>query len=229
MEVDRAFSVETHSIDCVPLAERYGTPRRLFTIWFSANMTILGARAPSTISIKDFEEEIKARHADLMSGRPENAPGQYKQQPNSAGNTLFVPPSRVRGTLHAGLAIVNGIEHPFGRAVLIHFLLADVHPFVDGNGRISRIMMTKELLASGLSRITIPTVTAACVAITVDEAIHSWASCYAFVEAGAPARLTLPQPAANIVWRDSIPAPEDFWALVEAGGSSTFANIAQRN
>jgi Fic family protein len=72
-----------------------------------------------------------------MSGRPENAPGQYKHQPNAAGNTLFVSPGRVRGTLHAGLAIVNGIEHPFGRAVLMHLLLADVHPFVDGNGRIS--------------------------------------------------------------------------------------------
>jgi Fic family protein len=46
--------------------------------------------------------------------------------------------------------------HPFGRAVRLHHLLSDVHPFVDGNGRISRIMMTKELLASGLSRLRIP-------------------------------------------------------------------------
>jgi hypothetical protein len=219
----------------------------------------LGTRAPSTISTKDFEEEIKARHADLMSGRPENAPGEYKQQPNAAGNTLFVSPGRVRGTLHAGLAIVNGIEHPFGRAVLMHFLLADVHPFVDGNGRISRMMMTKELLASGLSRITIPTVwredyigalralnryddpgpiirafafaqrvTVACVAMTVDEAIRLWASCYAFVEAGAHARLTLPQGAANIVWRDSIPAPADYWAILASATGSDFADTAQR-
>jgi len=36
------IAVESHTIDFVPLAERYGTPRRLFTIWFSANMTILG-------------------------------------------------------------------------------------------------------------------------------------------------------------------------------------------
>lgn len=63
-------------------------------------------------------------------------------------------------------------------------------------------------------------VTAACVAMTVDEAIRSWASCYAFVEAGAHARLTLPQAAANIVWRNSIPAPADYWALVESGGGS---------
>ena len=220
----------------------------------------LGARAPSTISIEDFEEEIKSRHADLMSGRPENAPGEYKQRPNAAGNTLFVAPDRVRGTLHAGLGIVNGLEHPFARAVLMHFLLADVHPFVDGNGRISRIMMTKELLAAGLSRITIPTVwredylgalralnryddpapivrafafaqrvTAACVAAKVDEAIRVWASCYAFVEAGGNARLTLPRSAATIVWRDSIPAPADYWALVEAGNGSVFATMAQSN
>ena len=37
-----ALSVEAHSIDFVPLTERYGTPRRLFTVWFSTNMTILG-------------------------------------------------------------------------------------------------------------------------------------------------------------------------------------------
>lgn len=195
-----------------------------------------------------------------MSGRPENAPGEYKQRPNAAGNTLFVAPDRVRGTLHAGLGIVNGLEHPFARAVLMHFLLADVHPFVDGNGRISRIMMTKELLAAGLSRITIPTVwredylgalrtlnryddpapivrafafaqrvTAACGAAKVDEAIRVWASCYAFVETGGNARLTLPQSAATIVWRDSIPAPADYWALVEADNGSVFATMAQSN
>ncbi|CAN0406220.1 unnamed protein product, partial [Phaeothamnion confervicola] len=42
MKGSSAGIVEGHSIDFVPLAERYGTPRRLFTIWFSANMTVLG-------------------------------------------------------------------------------------------------------------------------------------------------------------------------------------------
>lgn len=40
--VQGIVAVESHTIDFVPLSERYGTPRRLFTIWFSANMTILG-------------------------------------------------------------------------------------------------------------------------------------------------------------------------------------------
>jgi nucleobase:cation symporter-1, NCS1 family len=38
----QAFAVESHTIDFIPLTERYGTPQRLFTIWVSANMTILG-------------------------------------------------------------------------------------------------------------------------------------------------------------------------------------------
>ena len=37
-----SVAVETHGIDFVPLAERYGRPSRLFTLWFSVNLTILG-------------------------------------------------------------------------------------------------------------------------------------------------------------------------------------------
>lgn len=38
----RALQIEGHSIDFVPVAERYGTPLRLFTIFFSTNLTIVG-------------------------------------------------------------------------------------------------------------------------------------------------------------------------------------------
>ena len=37
----RALSVERRSIEFVPLSDRYGTPRRLFTIWFSVNLSLL--------------------------------------------------------------------------------------------------------------------------------------------------------------------------------------------
>jgi NCS1 family nucleobase:cation symporter-1 len=45
------LQIESHSIDFVPLAERYGTPRRLFTVWFSTNVTILGV-ALGTLGIE---------------------------------------------------------------------------------------------------------------------------------------------------------------------------------
>jgi Fic family protein len=38
------------------------------------------------------------------------------------------------------------------------FLVSEVHPFHDGNGRIARIMMNAELTSKGLSKIIIPTV-----------------------------------------------------------------------
>jgi len=37
-----AIAAEQHSIDFIPLSERYGTPDRLFTLWFSVNLHILG-------------------------------------------------------------------------------------------------------------------------------------------------------------------------------------------
>ena len=39
----------------------------------------------------------------------------------------------------------------------MHFLVAEVHPFVDGNGRIARVMMNAELVAAGQHPIVIPT------------------------------------------------------------------------
>ena len=47
----KVLQIESHSIDFVPLAERYGTPRRLFTVWFSTNMTVLGV-ALGTLGIE---------------------------------------------------------------------------------------------------------------------------------------------------------------------------------
>jgi Fic family protein len=38
------------------------------------------------------------------------------------------------------------------------FLVSEVHPFLDGNGRIARVMMNAELSAKGLPKIIIPTV-----------------------------------------------------------------------
>jgi|SRR5690606_5838036 len=37
------------------------------------------------------------------------------------------------------------------------FLVSEVHPFDDGNGRVARIMMNSELVAAGEQRIVIPT------------------------------------------------------------------------
>ena len=38
------------------------------------------------------------------------------------------------------------------------FMISEVHPFLDGNGRMARVMMNAELGAKGLTKIIIPTV-----------------------------------------------------------------------
>jgi Fic family protein len=38
------------------------------------------------------------------------------------------------------------------------FLIVEVHPFADGNGRVARILMNAELYSQGLSTIIIPNV-----------------------------------------------------------------------
>ena len=101
---------------------------------------------------------LTARHASVMEGRPERQPGAFKQTANQTGLTVFVAPDLVTGTLAQGLDLYRSLETPFHRAVFMMFLIAEVHPFVDGNGRIARIMMNAELVAAGEERIIVPTV-----------------------------------------------------------------------
>lgn len=44
------------------------------------------------------------------------------------------------------------------KAVYMMFLISEVHPFMDGNGRIARVMMNAELSSKGQSKIIIPMV-----------------------------------------------------------------------
>jgi Fic family protein len=50
------------------------------------------------------------------------------------------------------------LKDPFAKAIYMMFLVSEVHPFMDGNGRIARVMMNAELSSKSLSKILIPTV-----------------------------------------------------------------------
>ena len=43
------------------------------------------------------------------------------------------------------------------RALFAMFLVSEVHPFLDGNGRLARLVMNAELTAAGECRIIVPT------------------------------------------------------------------------
>ncbi len=109
-------------------------------------------------SADELIEILKRRHAFLMQGRSEVGPGEFKKVDNQAGSTLFVAPELVEGTLRKGFEWFQGLRTPFQRAVYMMFLISEVHPFIDGNGRCARLMMNAELVAADQTRIIIPTV-----------------------------------------------------------------------
>lgn len=109
-------------------------------------------------SFDDFLLSLKSRHATIMSFRKEKRPGEFKIEPNKAGSTLCVAPELVIGTLHRGFEFYQALEFAFDKAIFMMFLVSEVHPFADGNGRVARIMMNAEFVAKNEQRIIIPTV-----------------------------------------------------------------------
>lgn len=106
----------------------------------------------------EFLDLMRGRHAVLLQSRTSKKPGEFKDKNNRAGNTEFVDWTLVNGTLKKGFDWYTLLKDPFARAVYMMFLVSEVHPFLDGNGRIARVMMNAELSAKGLSKIIIPTV-----------------------------------------------------------------------
>ena len=106
----------------------------------------------------DFLELLRRRHQIMMRARPGKLPGQFKINDNRAGNTYFVKSAEVVGTLEQGFQLVKSLPTATGRALFTMFLISEVHPFEDGNGRMARLMMNAELSAMQESKIIIPTV-----------------------------------------------------------------------
>lgn len=112
------------------------------------------ARLPQ--SLDAFLELLRHRHRAIMEGRPEATPGEFKTRANQFGTTIFVAPEDVAGTLAEGYRIYRQLNEPLHRAIFMMFLVSEVHPFTDGNGRVARVMMNAELAAAQQVRVLIP-------------------------------------------------------------------------
>jgi Fic family protein len=107
---------------------------------------------------------IRETHARLMqSGRGgTKSPGEFRRSQNwiggtRPGNALFVPPPP--NELAACLAALECFIHedqsrlpPVIKAGLIHVQFETIHPFLDGNGRIGRLLVTLYLCVNGVLR-----------------------------------------------------------------------------
>lgn len=107
---------------------------------------------------------IREMHARLLqSGRGgSKAPGEFRSPQNwiggtRPGNALFVPPPPAE--LDACLSALELFMHEEEsrlpaviKAGLIHVQFETIHPFLDGNGRIGRLLVTLYLCAQGVLR-----------------------------------------------------------------------------
>jgi len=131
----------------------------LGTFRLASSRAVMGQSAVDLASgTGAFPQLLQARHRVIMGGRPERNPGEFKEAVNRAGNTVFVAPGLVRGTLEKGFEVFRSLADPMARAVFMMFLVSEVHPFADGNGRLARVLMNAELISGNRRRIIIPTV-----------------------------------------------------------------------
>lgn len=106
-----------------------------------------------------FVEWVREVHESVAGGNLEMDPGVFKTKKNrpSGSEIWFVEPRRVRATLSAGWAAAARLTSPFDRACFLGFVVAEVHPFKDGNGRVSRVVADAYLVRAGYSGLVVTT------------------------------------------------------------------------
>ena len=104
---------------------------------------------------------LRKTHGILMSGvRGEHKqPGQFRQSQNWIGvslkNAVFIPPHHdyvpdLMGDLEAFLHADDLFAHPLVRIAIAHYQFETIHPFLDGNGRLGRLMISLYLASKNL-------------------------------------------------------------------------------
>jgi hypothetical protein len=115
---------------------------------------VLRTRVPADSDT--FIELLRMLNRRILEARPEKLPGEWKRRANRAGGTTFVAPDLVSGTLREAWGFYSTLSPGFPRAVFALFASSEVHPFADGNGRVSRALLNAELSAAGQCRVVIP-------------------------------------------------------------------------
>lgn len=140
----------------VPLPSRHGDSHDVLGTYAVVSNHMLLAQTPNDFA--SFVKLLKARHRTLLSARLEKRPGEFKERNNYAGQTEFVDFRLVQGTLKKAFELYQALTQPFAKAAFMMFIVSEIHPFLDGNGRLARIMMNAELTRVGETKIIIPTV-----------------------------------------------------------------------
>ena len=106
------------------------------------------------------EWQVKSLHQLILKNIDARNAGRYRQENVAIAGAEHVPPDflKVPAAMEGLLRWYHaaGDEHPARRAARLHVDFVGIHPFVDGNGRISRLLMNFELMRSGFLPVIIP-------------------------------------------------------------------------
>jgi Fic family protein len=104
----------------------------------------------------DIDERlIKDIHALILHAIDRDNAGRYRTVPVMISGSSHMPPQPylIQPQMEAFIRTYNKMagnnEHPVVIAAYLHDELAKIHPFIDGNGRTSRLLMNLYLLSKG--------------------------------------------------------------------------------
>ncbi|MBQ6547073.1 MAG: Fic family protein [Bacilli bacterium] len=107
--------------------------------------------------VKDQSEisewNIKGLHQLILKGIDDDNAGKYRNHNVIISGAKHRPPEYIKVPELMEKLIINYEDwdgyHPIIRAALLHGELVKIHPFLDGNGRLCRLMMNMDLIKSG--------------------------------------------------------------------------------
>lgn len=105
------------------------------------------------------EWNIKGLHQLILKGVNDDNAGRYRKENVKIRGAKHIPPDYIKIPELMEKLILNYKTwekyHPIVRAVLLHGELVKIHPFVDGNGRTSRLVMNLSLMSNGYNPVII--------------------------------------------------------------------------
>ena len=121
---------------------------------------VIAGEAPGAAAETDHRtwyRELFAPSVAAGLAQPADLAG-YRDVPVYIGGSRHVPPSPdgVREAMPAFFELLREEPEPAVRIVLGHFAFVYVHPYVDGNGRIGRLLMNLMLTAAGYPWTVVP-------------------------------------------------------------------------
>lgn len=123
-------------------------------------MRVLNGENPGVVAREDHGIWYREMFAPSVAAgliRPSDLAG-YRNEPVFISRSRHVPPgsAAVGALMKAFFELLEAEDNPAARVVLGHFVFVFIHPYMDGNGRISRFLMNVMMAAGGYPWAVIP-------------------------------------------------------------------------